>query len=105
MDNSPTVNRVNAGRSIPIKFSLGGNRGLNILAAGYPASQQINISSGTPIDDIEQTTTANQGLTYDAASGQYTYVWKTLSAWSGTSRRFILRLTDGTDHVALFTFR
>ena len=45
VDNLPTVNQVKAGSSIPIKFSLGGNQGLNIMAAGYPASQPINCSS------------------------------------------------------------
>ncbi|MCY7348902.1 MAG: PxKF domain-containing protein, partial [Pyrinomonadaceae bacterium] len=34
----PTVNIVNAGQSIPIKFSLSGYQGLNIVAAGYPIS-------------------------------------------------------------------
>ena len=53
----------------------------------------------------EETTTANQGLTYDAASGQYTYVWKTQKSWAGTCRQFTLRLTDGTDHIALFKFK
>ncbi|MBK9710387.1 MAG: PqqD family protein [Kouleothrix sp.] len=105
VDNLPVVNQVKAGQSIPVKFSLGGNRGLNIIASGYPASQQIVLSSNAPIDAIEQTSTANQGLTYDAASGQYTYVWKTQKSWAGTSRRFTLRLTDGTDHIALFTFK
>jgi hypothetical protein len=50
-------------------------------------------------------TTANQGLTYDAASGKYNYVWKTQKSWGGTCRQFTLRLTDGTDHIALFKFK
>jgi len=41
VDNPPVVNVVNAGRAIPVKFSLGGNKGLNIFAPGYPVSQQI----------------------------------------------------------------
>jgi hypothetical protein len=36
VDNLPTVNVVNAGQAIPVKFSLGGNQGMAIFAAGYP---------------------------------------------------------------------
>ena len=92
------VNEVKAGQSIPVKFSLGGDLGLNILAAGYPASQQIACNNSAPISAVEETTTANQGLTY--SGGQYNYVWKTQKSWAGTCRKFVLRLTDGTDHIA-----
>src|SRR5262249_58633470 len=46
VDNAPTVNVVNAGRAILVNFSLSGNKGLNIFAAGYPVSQQMACSSG-----------------------------------------------------------
>ena len=105
VDNPPTFNRVTAGASIPFKFSLSGNRGLSIIAAGYPTSQHIQCDSGAPIDDIEQTTTSPSGLIYDASSGQYTYTWKTVSSWAGTCRQFTLRLADGTNHLARFTFK
>src|SRR5205085_2496965 len=38
VDNTPTLNVVKAGSGIPVKFSLSGNLGLNILLAGYPQS-------------------------------------------------------------------
>ena len=63
------------------------------------------MANSAPTADIEQTTTANQGLTYDAPSDQYNYVWKTNKSWSGTCRQLTLRLIDGTDHVALFKFK
>jgi hypothetical protein len=34
VDTLPVVNVTNAGRSIPVKFGLGGDRGLNIFASG-----------------------------------------------------------------------
>jgi hypothetical protein len=105
VDNQPTFNRTKAGSAIPVKFSLGGNHGPNIVAAGYPASQQLACNTSAAVDDIEQTTTAGaSGLSYDAAAGQYTYTWKTDKAWSGSCRKLIVRLNDGTDHVAMFTF-
>ena len=38
VQNPPTLNQVNAGRAIPMKFSLGGDQGLNIIAFGYPTA-------------------------------------------------------------------
>ena len=34
IDNLPIVNAVKAGQAIPVKFCLGGNKGLSIFAAG-----------------------------------------------------------------------
>jgi hypothetical protein len=45
VDNAPTVNKVNAGRAIPVKFSLGGDRGLGVLAAGSPNSIGVSCST------------------------------------------------------------
>ncbi|MGI9076212.1 MAG: PxKF domain-containing protein [Gemmatimonadaceae bacterium] len=45
------------------------------------------------------------GLTYDAASDQYNFVWKTSTTWAGTCRQFDLRLADGSVHRANFQFK
>jgi hypothetical protein len=104
VDNLPTINEVNAGRAIPVKFSLGGNRGLAILAVGYPKSQVISCATSTPVDSIEETVTASSSsLTYDASSDQYKYVWKTQKSWSGC-RQFIMKFVDGTEQRANFRF-
>ena len=85
VDNLPALNSVNAGRAIPVKFSLGGNKGLNIFAPGYPKSEQITCNSGAEVDGIEETVTAgNSSLSYSAGSDQYNYVWKTEKAWAGS---------------------
>jgi hypothetical protein len=106
VDNPPVVNSVNAGQAIPVKFSLSGNKGLAIFAAGYPASQPIACSSGSPTDAIEETVTAGgSSLSYDATADQYSYVWKTDKAWKGTCRQLIVKLTDGTEHIAYFQFK
>ncbi len=106
VDNLPTVNSVNAGQSIPVKFSLSGNKGLNIFAAGYPVSQQIACSGGAPTDDIEETVTAGaSSLSYDTTTDQYKYVWKTDKAWKGTCRKLLLKFNDGSTREALFQFK
>jgi len=105
VDNQPTLNAVKAGQSVPVKFALGGNQGLSIFAAGYPKSQQITCGGGA-VDDIEQTVTAgSSSLSYDATTQQYTYVWKTDTTWAGTCRQLLVRLADGTDHLANFQFK
>ena len=106
VDNPPFVNMANAGSAIPVKFSLSGNKGLNIFAAGYPVSQQIACVSGAPLDVIEQTITAGgSSLSYDPMLDQYVYVWKTDKSWKGTCRQLILNLNDGTTHAANFQFK
>jgi len=77
---------------------------LNVFASGYPASTQVNCSSSADLDTIESTTTANNGLTYDASADQYVYVWKTNSAWSGTCRQFKAVFVDGRIVKANFKF-
>ena len=106
VDNTPTLNALQAGRSVPVKFSLGGDRGLGILAASYPASQRIACDSSAPIDAVEQTVSASSSsLTYDAATAQYVYVWKTDKSWAGSCRELVIRLVDGTEHRARFQLR
>ena len=106
VDNLPTFNSMKTGAAVPVKFSLGGNQGLNIFAPGYPVSGQIACSASATVDVIEQTVTAGgSSLQFDPTSNQYTYVWKTNSAWSGTCRQLVVKLIDGTSHVANFQFK
>ena len=105
VDNPPVFNVAKAGRAIPVKFSLGGYQGMDIFATGYPSSRAVACDSGASLNDIEEETSGTSGLHYDAGSDQYIYVWKTARSWGGTCRKLTLRLTDGTDHEALFKFR
>lgn len=103
--NNSATNQVNAGRSIPVKFSLSGYQGMNILAAGSPFTQQVTCGS-TNVTDLQETGTAgSSSLSYDASSDQYHYVWKTESSWAGTCRVLTVKLNDGTSHTATFKFK
>jgi VCBS repeat-containing protein len=100
------LNQLAAGAGVPVKFGLGADYGLNIFAIGYPTSKRIDCSTGLPTDPVEETVTISKsGLHYDAASGLYTYVWKTDKAWKGTCRELNLKLADGTDHPVKFRFK
>jgi hypothetical protein len=105
VDGGGVVNVVKAGRGVPTKFSLTGNMGLGVFAAGSPASQRISCDSDATRDVLEETVTAGQSnMAYDASADQYNYVWKTDSAWTGTCRRLTLTFNDGAAHSALFRF-
>ncbi|MBO0884425.1 MAG: DUF4082 domain-containing protein, partial [Mycobacterium sp.] len=58
VDNVPTINIAKAGSAIPVKFSLGGNQGLDIFQVGYPHVTGVSCSTGAPLDAIESTVTA-----------------------------------------------
>jgi uncharacterized repeat protein (TIGR01451 family) len=104
--NLPTLNSVKAGSAIPVKFSLSGNKGLNIFLVGAPDSQQIACDTGAPVSNLDATVTAGgSSLSYDASSDQYNYVWKTDSAWVGTCRQLVLGLKDGSARYARFKFK
>jgi hypothetical protein len=91
--------KYNAGSTIPVKFSLGLNLGLNILAPGSPVSRQINCSpnscgANVGIGPLEPTQSVD-GLQYDPSENQYTYTWKTSRDWAGTCRELDVILRDG----------
>ena len=102
--NPPTTNVAKAGSTIPVKFSLGGYRGLAIFAPGYPAWVAGPCSSSGTLQTVTSTSTTTSGLIYDATSGQYLYTWQTLPAWTGQCGQFVLWLGDNTIHVANFSF-
>jgi hypothetical protein len=105
VDNPPVVNKMNSGRAVPLKFSLQGNRGLDIFAAGYPASGIIACDSTALADTVEETVTAGgSSLQYDPASDQYTYVWKTDKSWARTCRQLLIKFIDGSVKFANFNF-
>ena len=106
IDNPPALNEMKAGQAAPVKFSLGGNQGLNIFAAGSPSSMQISCDTSAPIAPVEETEMAGQSsLSYDAATDRYKYTWKTENSWKNTCRQLTVTLRDGTIHTALFKFK
>jgi hypothetical protein len=100
-------NSAKAGSAIPVKFSLGGNLGLDVLKAGNPKATAISCpGAGAVVDAIEQTLTAgSSSLSYDPTSNQYSYVWKTDKAWGGKCMQFELGLNDGTSHTFSVQFK
>ena len=103
--NLPTINIINAGQAIPMKFSVNGNQGLNILSAGYPISTPVACDASEPGSTADETVNAgSSSLSDNATTDQCSYVWKTNKAWKGTCRMFVLKLNDGSEHYAKSRF-
>jgi microsomal dipeptidase-like Zn-dependent dipeptidase len=130
IDNPPVVNVMKAGRSVPVRFSLGGNMGLGILGAGGPSSTAVPCGAGVAAVESRPATDSHggpshdgpshdgpghdgpghdgpghEGLSYDRHCGQYSYVWKTDKEFAGSCRRFELNLNDGSSHAFVVRFR
>ena len=98
------LNRAKAGAGVPVKFSLGGDFGLDIFTDGYPSVSQI-ACPGTTVDAIEQTVSVGAShLVYDATTNRYTYLFKTSKSWAGTCRELTLLFSDGSTRTANFQF-
>ena len=106
IENIPTTNIATAGSAIPVKFSLGGDHGLAIFAAGYPASGPVACDVNEPGSEVTETVNAGgSSLSYDPSTDQYSYIWKTNRSWRGTCRILVVKLSDNSQHLAKFRFK
>ena len=99
--NPPAVVTWKAGNLLPAIFSLGGNRGLQVLAPGSPTSRPINCTSKAPTGAPQATSGV---LIFVPVIDVYTYTWVTNRSWAGTCRQFSLGLADGTTRIAYVRF-
>ncbi|HEY6416995.1 MAG TPA: M36 family metallopeptidase, partial [Acidimicrobiales bacterium] len=101
LSDQPTLNTVNRGDAVNMEFDAGGDRGLDLLTRGSPYSRQIDcqtLRTETPGAEfitprplpIPAETPGNSRLSFDPRTGRYTFPWKTLEAWGGTCREFVL---------------
>jgi len=98
----PALNEAKATGTVAIRFTLGGNRGLDVLRSGYPKSRQVDCTTGGPLGS--QTSATGQGPFFNSNNDQYQYGWETERSWLGTCRELELGLIDGSDRTALFRF-
>ena len=81
-----------------------GDEGLDIFLPGFPRFVSEPCDATAVADVVESTTDSPSGLTYDPATGQYTFVWKSGKSLAGRCGRFELGLKDGSAHAATFAF-
>jgi len=109
IDNPPTVNKANAGQTIPVKWRLTDKNG---LAVSDPASFKsltsygVNCATfgGATTDEVEEYAAGSSGLQYKG-DGWWQYNWKTAKAYSGTCRTMKLTLGDNSVYTASFSFK
>jgi hypothetical protein len=100
------LNAAQGGQVIPLKFRLGGDYGLDVLAEGYPKSEPIACNSQAEVNGIESTAfNGGSGLSYHAGSDTYTYGWTTNRTWVDHCRQLVLKFDDGTTARANFKFK
>jgi hypothetical protein len=105
IDNGAVLNKAKAGSAIPVKFSLRGDKGLAIFAAGYPTAKKVTCDAAAPTDLMEELATGTtSGLKYDATADQYNYTWKTSTAYANTCQQLVVKFVDGSTKTALFQF-
>jgi hypothetical protein len=92
----PAGATLRAGDTVPVKFSLRGDHGLDVVTrmAWRPCSSTTNDSSAV-----------SGSLTYNPGPDRYTFMWTTDKAWGGSCKEFMVTLRDGTTHAAYINFR
>lgn len=98
--------RIRAGRTLPLRFTLGGDLGLDLFAPGFPVSREVSCTTGEAVGvpaPILQP--GGSGLTYSAGNATYRLNWSTESGWGGTCRELIVRFRDSSQITATFGFR
>lgn len=101
--NPPAINNENAGRTIPVKFTLAGSGAVlsQVLADGYPQSAPVSCTSPEQLTTGDPATATSPGNT--VPGDDYNYLWQTNPSWTGC-RELIVKLVDGTYHRAVFDF-
>jgi hypothetical protein len=102
--NAPTINDEHPGRTLPVKFDLPGVPGTlnDALWPGYPQSTPVDCNTLAPTGPATATNPTGSG-SQGSDNDHYNYLWSTDSTWTGC-RELDVRLADGTDHTAYFSF-
>jgi hypothetical protein len=100
----PVLNDAGSNAVQTFWFRLGGDFGLDVLAAP-PASRQVECTTLAPLGPYEPAATPSwDSFGYQAYTDRYYFPWKTTRAYRNTCREFTLSLTDGTTHSAYLRF-
>jgi hypothetical protein len=92
----PATVTLRAGDNVPVKFSLHGDRGLDVVARAALRPCSLTANDSSP---------AAGSLSYNAGPDRYTFAWATDKAWAGSCKELMLTLHDGTTHSAYASFR
>ncbi len=88
-----------AGSRIPLKFSLGGDRGLDVIFGTPQVYACGDWPFGPSVDAVADP------LAYDADADRYQLDWKTDKTWSGSCQTIELHFVDGTYRLLHVDFK
>jgi hypothetical protein len=108
IDNN-SVNKANAGQTIPVKWKLTDKNGLPVSdSASFSGIKSYIVNcetlAGEPTNNVDEPAAGSSGLQY-LGDGWWQFNWKTQKAWNGTCRTMKLTLDDGSVHSANFAFK
>jgi hypothetical protein len=99
------LNNAKAGSTVPLKFEVWNNSGVEQTSTSIVKSftQKISCAAGTG-DDIEAYSSGSTVLRYDTTAGQFIFNWQTPKA-AGSCYRVTLTTSDGSTLTADFRLR
>ena len=107
--NPNSVNVVEAGRAVPLKFRLRNAEKEIVRDLSTIKSITSGVAScpadATPNPVVTEETVSTSGLKFDEAEQQFHYNWKTAKSWRGTCRKLTVTFIDGVSKWAFFRFR
>jgi predicted extracellular nuclease len=101
--NPSGVTQIKAGASHPVKFSLDGDQGLDVLG-GNLLFQRHACPTGAPIGSPIIAAQA-EPFSYDPLTDTYKFVWKTQRAWAGWCGTLAVPLADGQTYSLEVAFK
>jgi hypothetical protein len=104
VEDFPALNRWTAGEPVPVRFSLGGYWGLDVLAPGYPQVAVVDCAAGEQPFTGRPARSVSWHKRLRYRHPNYVFKWRTERDWSGDCRQFLLKLKDGSVHRAEFRF-
>jgi hypothetical protein len=98
VEGPPAINAVNAGSTVPLKFTLAGGTVPRI------DSQPVNCTTLVPTGAAPAALDSPGSTGLSRNGDEYHVNWKSDSSWAGTCRRVTLRIPAASDVVAYFRF-
>jgi hypothetical protein len=109
IDNPPVLNSVNAGSTVPVKWTLldaNGNFFRSLSSVTSVSSKAIKCPAASTDPDPDVVASGLAGFKYDLTNEQFVYNWPTQKSWKGTCRRLIIGLVgNGVLPYADFQFK
>jgi hypothetical protein len=106
MRTSPTLNLVTRGSLVPVRWRLpDGQGGFVSNPASFVSATVGTLTCGSAaVEPLTDAATGPAGLSFDAATGTFTYNWQTNAGWAGC-RRLTIKLKDNSTHQLRFKFQ